>query len=93
MSFTVLENENFEKITSDLNEIKESVQRLIEKDLASTYIDSKRVAEILGVSPKTWQTYRDRGQISFIQFNSKIWVKREDLEAFMNRHYIKATAF
>jgi excisionase family DNA binding protein len=92
MNFIVLEKEKLEKITSDLNEIKEAIQSRKEEDLSSSFIESKRIPKLLGISLKTWQTYRDKGQIPFIQFGSKIWVKRSDLEAFMNSHYVKASA-
>jgi excisionase family DNA binding protein len=92
MNFIVLEKEKLEKITSDLNEIKEAIQSRKEEDLSSSFIESKKIPKLLGISLKTWQTYRDKGQIPFIQFGSKIWVKRADLEAFMNSHYVKASA-
>jgi hypothetical protein len=92
MNFIVLEKEKLEKITSDLNEIKEAIQSKKEEDLSSSFIESKRIPKLLGISLKTWQTYRDKAQIPFIQFGSKIWVKRSDLEAFMNSHYVKASA-
>lgn len=92
MNFIVLEKEKLEKITSDLNEIKEAIQSKKEEDLSSSFIESKKIPKLLGISLKTWQTYRDKGQIPFIQFGSKIWVKRSDLEAFMNSHYVKASA-
>jgi hypothetical protein len=44
---------------------------------------------MLGVSSKTWQNYRDNRIIPFAQFKRKISVKRSDLEAFMEAHYIK----
>jgi hypothetical protein len=92
MNFIVLEKEKLEKITSDLNEIKEAIQIRKEEDLSSSFIESKKIPKLLGICPKTWQTYRDKGQIPFIQFGSKIWVKRADLEAFMNSHYVKTSA-
>jgi excisionase family DNA binding protein len=92
MNFILIEKEKLEMITSDLNEIKEAIQTKKEEDLSSSFIESKRIPKLLGISLKTWQTYRDKGQIPFIQFGSKIWVKRSDLEAFMNSHYVKASA-
>jgi excisionase family DNA binding protein len=92
MNFILIEKEKLEMITSDLNEIKEAIQTKKEEDLSSSFIESKKIPKLLGISLKTWQTYRDKGQIPFIQFGSKIWVKRSDLEAFMNSHYVKASA-
>jgi hypothetical protein len=77
---------------NELKEMKESLSKKNEGDFASSYIESKRIPHLLGISAKTWQTYRDKGYIPFIQFGSKIWVKRVDLDAFLNQHYIKKSA-
>ncbi|MCX6187410.1 MAG: helix-turn-helix domain-containing protein [Bacteroidetes bacterium] len=92
MEFKVLEKEQFEKITSEITEIKEALLKRNEEDFSSSFIESKSIPKILGISQKTWQTYRDKGTIPFIQFGSKIWVKRIDIEAFLNNHYINKKA-
>ncbi len=40
-------------------------------------------------SQKTWQTYRDKRLIPFSQFGRKIYVKRADLEAFLEGNKIE----
>lgn len=86
---TEVDLNNFKK---DLEEIKEALNRKHEEDFSLSYIESKKVPALLGISSKTWQTYRDKGIIPFIQFGSKIWVKRIDLDAFLNQYYIKKSA-
>jgi hypothetical protein len=44
---------------------------------------------MLGVCKKTWQDYRDKKLIPYSQFGRKIYIKRSDLEAFMQKNYIK----
>jgi|AGTN01.1.fsa_nt_gi hypothetical protein len=61
-----------------------------DKDLSDEWVDSKEARKILRVSAKTLQNYRDNRIIPFSQFGYKIYYKREDLEDFFNRHYIKA---
>lgn len=87
-TITVIENSRFEKLETSIFEIKEALARKTEEELSSSYIESKLVPKILGISQKTWQTYRDKRTIPFIQFGSKIWVKRKDIEDFLNSHYI-----
>lgn len=89
MTFTLIEKEQFEALVSEIHEIKEVLKLKPEENLASSFIESKKIPKILGISQKTWQTYRDKGTIPFIQFGSKIWVKQSDIEAFLNSHYIK----
>lgn len=76
------------KIKSDLELIKKKLDSLCLETFSDQFIESKKVPKLLGVCPRTWQGYRDNKEIPFIQFGSKIWVKRTDLEAFLNKYYI-----
>ena len=58
------------------------------EEAGSEWIESVEARKMLGVSPKTWQTYRDRRVIPFAQIGRKILVKKADLDAFMREHYI-----
>ena len=60
------------------------------QDFGNEWLESSVAREMLGVSQKTWQTYHDERRIPFAQFGRKIYVKRQDLEDFMNAHYICA---
>lgn len=91
MNFTVITVEQFEHLVSDISKIKEALLNRPEEDFSSLYLESKKIPTLLGISQKTWQTYRDKGTIPFIQFGSKIWVKRVDIETFLNDNYIKKT--
>ena len=72
--------EKLEKILRDKNE----------QEINSQWIESVKIPNILGISLKTWQTYRDKRLIPFSQIGSKIFVKRADLEKFMESHYIES---
>lgn len=75
--------EKLQNLESVLTEKKAS-------DFGDEWLESSKAREMLGVSQKTWQTYRDERRIPFAQFGRKIYVKRQDLEDFMNAHYICA---
>ena len=75
--------EKLQNLESVLTEKKAS-------DFGDEWLESSKAREMLGVSQKTWQTYRDERRIPFSQFGRKIYVKRQDLEDFMNAHYICA---
>lgn len=71
----------------------ESVENLLQKkseEVSNQWIESTQVRKILGISTKTWQTYRDERRIPFSQFGRKIYVKQSDLESFMQEHYINS---
>ena len=52
------------------------------------WLSSEEARQILGVSPKTWQNYRDRGIIPFSQTGRKIYVLRSDLDNYLKSHRI-----
>ena len=52
------------------------------------WLSSEEARQILGVSPKTWQNYRDRGVIPFSQTGRKIYVLRSDLDNYLKSHRI-----
>jgi hypothetical protein len=78
------------KIEAGLNKLETILQTKTQEEINSQWIDSSKIPELLGVSRKTWQTYRDNRIIPFSQIGSKIYVKREDLELYLASHYIKA---
>ena len=92
MNITAIEKEELEKLTNAIFEIKDSLVKRDEEEFSSSIIESKKIPKLLGISPKTWQNYRDKGVIPFIQLGAKIWVKRIDIENFLNNHYINKTA-
>lgn len=55
-------------------------------DSNSEWIESDEARKLLGVSPKTWQNYRDQRLIPFSQIGRKIYVNRADLDAFLRNH-------
>jgi LmbE family N-acetylglucosaminyl deacetylase len=54
------------------------------------WVESTEARKILGVSAKTWQDYRDKRVIPFSQYGRKIYVRRADIEAFLQKHFVKA---
>lgn len=50
----------------------------------------KDACELLQVSSRTLQKYRDEGMLSFSQISDKIYFKQEDIDAFLNRNRVEA---
>lgn len=86
----VLPESEWEGIKDLLQEVKDTLQTKSESEINSQWIESTEARKMLGVSAKTWQDYRDKRAIPFSQFGRKIYVRRADIEAFLQQHYIKA---
>ena len=78
------------KMEGHFEQLERILQKKSEEEINSMWIESVKIPKQLGISPKTWQTYRDKRIIPFSQIGSKIFVKRADLEKFMEDHYIKS---
>jgi hypothetical protein len=88
MAMVVLPQSVWEGVKTDIQDMKELLTKKSTEEAGNEWIESVEARKMLGISPKTWQTYRDRRIIPFAQIGRKILVKRSDLEAFMEAHYI-----
>ena len=89
LNFTMISADELSAIKQELFAIKEAITQLKEKGVEDEYIRSTSIPKLLGVSLKTWQMYRDEDLIKYIQIGNKIWVKRADLNEFMDKNYGK----
>ena len=76
------------RLEERLAEMKNLLEEKNEEELNSQWVESGDARKMLGISQKTWQTYRDKRIIPFSQFGRKIYVKRADLEAFLEGNRI-----
>lgn len=90
LSMAVIPQSFLDGLMDEVKEVKSLLQQKSEEEINSQWIESTEARKILGVSPKTWQTYRDERRIPFSQLGRKIYVKRADLSSFMESHYISA---
>lgn len=88
MAMVILPQSAWEGVQTDIQDLKELLTKKNTEEVKNEWIESVKARKMLGVSPKTWQTYRDRRIIPFAQIGRKILVKKADLEAFMDAHYI-----
>jgi excisionase family DNA binding protein len=89
LQIAVVPMEFLSKMEYELKEMKSLLAEKAEEDIKSQWLDSAEARKMLGVSQKTWQTYRDKRIIPFSQFGRKIMVKRSDLEAFLEGNIVQ----
>lgn len=54
------------------------------------YLNSNQVCEMLHLSQRTLQDYRDKGRIAFYKLEGKILYKLSDIEKVLEDNYYKA---
>ena len=90
MTMIMVPEEEWRNLHDTLEQIIDLITRRNADDSSSEWIESEDARKILGVSPKTWQNYRDKRFIPFSQVGRKIYVNRADLDAFLRKHRISA---
>ncbi len=88
LTMAVVPESFLNELKNQLQEVKYILQKKENEEVNSQWIESNEARKMLGVSTRTWQTYRDERVIPFSQFGRKIFVQRKDIEAFLNNHKI-----
>ena len=84
----VVPHEEWQSLHEKLDRLTEIIERSQNVSSGSEWLESDEARKLLGVSPKTWQNYRDQRLIPFSQIGRKIYVNRADLDAFLRNHRI-----
>lgn len=87
----VLPQSELEAISKKLDELTSLIVTRNNDEAGSEWIESSEARRKLKVSQTTWQNLRDKRKIPFSQFGRKIYVKKADLQAFMEANYISTT--
>lgn len=87
----VVPEEEWRNLHATLERIIDLITRRNADESNSEWIESETARKLLGISPKTWQNYRDQRLIPFSQIGRKIYINRTDLDTFLRKHRIPAT--
>jgi len=80
-----------ESVKEQLTQISSKLETLEKtKSEDKKWLDNDEACAYLHVSKRTLQTYRDDGVLPFSQSGGKILYKTADLDAHLEKHYIKA---
>jgi excisionase family DNA binding protein len=88
IQLTAIPEGRLQSIEAAIQEIKSVIIRSKEEEIQSQWLESEEARKLLNVSRKTWQSYRNKKVIPFSQFGRKIYVRRSDIEAFMQKYSI-----
>jgi len=80
-------------LLSSMDEILESVEYSIKNTKpqlnGEKYFDNRNVCNLLHISQRTLQDYRDKGRIAFYKLEGKILYKESDIEKMLEDNYYK----
>ena len=90
MDAVILTKDQFENLNAQLEQIKSYLSNK-QKDPKDVFLDNQEFLQLMNISKRTAQSWRDDGVISFSQINSKIYYQMNDVQALLDKNY--RTAF
>ena len=91
MEVFILSKAQFAELTSRLDSLQNQLSTQTNASKKS-FMDNEEFIQLMGISKRTAQGWRDEGKISFSQVGSKIYYKLSDVEKTMQEHYNKSFA-
>ena len=87
MEIINIEASVFEAMTARFEQFVKLVETLCRrKDISmQQWLDNQDVCQILNISKRTLQTYRDNGTLPYSQINHKMYYKPEDVKRVLNQ--------
>ena len=89
MEAIILTKDQFEQLIAKIDDFNDRLANTNPKR-TETYLNNKQFMEMLDVSLRTAQTWRDEGKITFSQVGNKIYYKLADVEELLQKHYVKS---
>ena len=88
MEAMILSSEQFDKLVNQIETLNERVEKRDSKDhWEDRWLDIQDVCELLHISKRTLQSYRDKGILPFSQIGAKIYYKASDIQKHLEKHY------
>ena len=81
-----IESSAFQQIMERLDQLEGRIKSN-SRPLTETWLDNQDVCQLLHVSKRTLQHYRDNGQLPYAHLGAKIYYKASDIEKHLNNHY------
>jgi hypothetical protein len=91
MEVVTIEKRAFDKLCNDINAIStliESQTIMNNTPLSDIWMDNQDVCQLLKISKRTLQHYRDTGKLPFSQIGAKVYYKAADVEYFLESHMV-----
>jgi hypothetical protein len=89
MEAIILSKEQYNDLLTKLDAITKRISEK-EKNPKEIFLDNADFIQLMKISKRTAQTWRDEGKVSFSQVGSKIYYLLSDVEKLLEQHYIKS---
>ena len=90
MDVMTIESDAFNKIIGRMDNIENRIAEILQESqypLNERWLDNQQVCDLLMISKRLLQSYRDEKKIPFSQINHKIYYKASDIQKFLAKNY------
>ena len=89
MEAIILSTQQYKDLVNRLDELNKQLEEK-QKKPQDTFLDNQEFLQLMNISKRTAQTWRDEGVISFSQIGSKIYYRMSDVQKLLDNNYRKA---
>ena len=89
METIILTAEQYQELLKRMDDIKATLNQK-QKDPSDIFVDNQEFLQLMNISKRTAQNWRDQGVISFSQVGSKIYYRMSDVQDLLDKNYKKA---
>lgn len=90
MEIVAIEKRTFQLMKEKLKEFSTQIQEICGKDKRKDeWLDNQDVCQLLKISKRTLQTYRDNETLAYSQIGYKCYYKKTDIEKLIETSTIK----
>ncbi|MBC7747872.1 MAG: helix-turn-helix domain-containing protein [Methylotenera sp.] len=89
MEVVTIQSEVYAKILDLINAISTGAKTK-EKEPKDVFLDNQEFLQLMNISKRTAQSWRDNGVISFSQVGSKIYYRMEDVQNLLDSNHKQA---
>lgn len=91
MEVITIQSEAFQQIINKIDSLENCVKHIAKQQpLSEAWLDIEETCQLLKVSKRTLQSYRDEGILSFSQVSGKIYFSASNIEEHLRKHVRKA---
>ena len=87
MEVISIERSTYEELLTGFNSFVAQMRAMADRGTDTKlgeWLDNQDVCQMLNISPRTLQTFRDNGTLAYSQINRKVYYKPEDVERILH---------